>query len=95
MPIYETHQRLAKLILLRNRIELEIHELEREIAGRARRRLSPSARLREGTPIAGAQPKVIRQWALAQGLDVGLRGKVRDDIVQAYIEHHAHGGAHA
>lgn len=91
-PIYESGQRLERLKRLRNEVDLEIRLLEREhkaAARRARRRRARRRFGREGIPIAGGvRPRAVREWALSQGLDVGMRGRVREDIVQAYVEAH-------
>lgn len=97
MPIYQAEQRLARLRLLRNEIDLEIRSIEKNIRDREKRARRITRRpVRHAAPVAGGvQPRVVREWARTQGLDVGLRGKVRDDIVQAYVEHHATNGVNA
>lgn len=98
MPIYQAEQRLAKLQHLRNEIDLEIRSIERGLKLREKRAraITRRPRQRDAAPVAGdVQPRVVRAWARAQGLDVGTRGKVHHDIVQAYIDHHTPIGAEA
>lgn len=35
--------------------------------------------------LAGASTKNVRAWALAQGIDVNLRGRVPESLVQQYL----------
>ena len=52
--------------------------------------ISPPARLTTyiGTPPAHdaqrANPSQIREWARTQGLPVAHRGKIRQDVIEAY-----------
>lgn len=98
MPVYQAEQRLLRLEHLRNEIDLEIRQIKRDLRIREERARRITTRkpidTREAEPIAGGvQPRIVRQWALSHGLDVGRRGKVRDEIVALYVE--AHQGATA
>lgn len=95
MPVYQAEQRLARLIHLRNEVDLEIRQIQKDLKLREKRarRITRRRPTRDGVPIDGVQPRVIRAWALAQGLNVGQRGRVRDEIVDAYRAAHQTTGA--
>lgn len=55
----------------------------RSVRGTAARRASaPSA------PASGVDPKVVRAWAVEQGLDVPARGRIPASLVQEYDAAH-------
>lgn len=73
---WQPEQRLARLKLLRNEVDLEIRQIERDLARRERR-------VRVNVP-----PALVRSWAHATGLVVGARGRIPDDVVAAYAAAH-------
>jgi hypothetical protein len=56
----------------------------RHIGGRRRRRAATQAPLpkQPGTPPADS---TVRQWAVANGIDVNARGRVRQDVITKYL----------
>ncbi|MBT2550979.1 Lsr2 family protein [Arthrobacter sp. ISL-65] len=52
-----------------------------EKARRAGGRKQSASEIRTGVP----NPKAVRVWAVAHGLDVNPRGRVSDSIVQQYL----------
>lgn len=78
--------RLAQLYDLRRRLSIEIaHEERLERGLRAARARKAVEHRQDPTPAD------IRAWARAQGLSVGLRGRVPSDLRHAYLK--AHGAA--
>lgn len=76
----QARTRLERLRALRTRLDAEIEAEERLVALRTAR---PTP-----APVLTASDKQIRAWARAHGLPVGLRGKLRADIREAYVEAH-------
>lgn len=35
--------------------------------------------------VKGYEPKAVRAWAKAQGLEIGDRGRIQEDVVAAYL----------
>jgi hypothetical protein len=56
----------------------------RFVGGRRRRRAATQAPLpkQPGTPPADS---TVRQWAVANGIDVNARGRVRQDVITKYL----------
>lgn len=73
---WQPEQRLARLKLLRNEVDLEIRQIEKDLRARERR-------VRVNVP-----PALVRRWALAAGHVVGARGRIPDDVVAAYAAAH-------
>lgn len=96
MPVYQAEQRLLRLRQLRNEIDLEIRQIERGLKAREKRarQITPRKPIDrpEPHPNAGVEPRVVRVWARAQGMnDVGIRGTLPHRITELYLE--AHQGA--
>ena len=49
----------------------------------------PSGSEGNGSQVAPASPTMIRSWALANGYEVGVRGRIAADIVDAYRNAHS------
>lgn len=66
-------------------------DLSAEAAAELRDLLAPyqAVARRAGKPAkrtTSTDPQRIREWARAQGLEVGDRGRIRAEIVEAYME---------
>lgn len=86
--------RLDQLLALRARLDREITE-ERERRARIERLRGsnfPKAGQRPGDPaVPGPRPEpaVVREWARRNGVPVGLRGRIKDDVYAAYARAHS------
>lgn len=83
-PVYQHEQRLRELKELRARIDHEIHRLELDQGNRGRARKVPR---RRAAPQSSDGPRAadIRAWANANGYQMGTRGRIRQEIRDAYL----------
>lgn len=85
VEVQPDEERLARLKLLRARVDAEIKSVEGEIRRRTRRR---KAAVRQQLPAAHVPTSVIRAWLLEQGRSVGDRGRISYELRQEYSDAH-------
>lgn len=79
--VLQEEQRLAQLKYLREKVEAEIKAIEAGIRLRRKRRT-------QTVPAADVRPNVIRAWLVAQGHQMGDRGRICHELRQKYEDAH-------
>lgn len=86
-PVYESEQRLARLRHLRNEVDLEIRQIERDLA--RRNQLKPRTAPHPVDPASRPRAALVRRWAITQGIKVGHHGRLPQTLFDAYAAAHA------
>lgn len=82
----------VKFALDGNSYEVDLNDANADELRSSLERFTAKARRTGGRKVsaidlspAGASTKDVRAWALAQGIDVNLRGRVPESLVQQYL----------